>query len=870
MSITGGFIMSVSVEAERGQYISKLRSQVSGMEALLDQKFHDVIYGAKHDEIEKLKKKAEGLQRKLEKEEFEVAIIGLEKAGKSTFANAMMGIDILPSKDERCTYTSTSIRYGEADKAIVTFYTREEFLRKFVDNLKTMGIERAGHLDYTTLSLTEYQEYFERLPEANKNYYRASVNGDVETILEHKETLMRFIGAPERNFRGVEELESEELKNYIQNPAYAVAVKEITIYSSRLEQMKNAIFYDVPGFDSPTQIHREQTKERMATADVIIMLVNAGNPSVTGPQIQIFEDGVDRDGIPFNEKIFVFGNKADTANDAIETNISVLKRELDKHRIVKHELIGSRLVIGSARARLEADGKLERTNVSAALASKGLDDGIDRIRTLLETYNRTERFETLKKRVNRIYAELEECLAPELEELSRFSDGSFDYGKIAGIFSLLLDSSRNQIKAELEALKSGIPKEFKKPRPLAAKFIEKLQEISSDRYGVTDEEFRAAEDGSGTGDENITVDSFENALRKKKYDQLYNYFISTIVSLVSTTHQEYDDKICDIFLKALKLTDSHLYYDELMTQIRAYLDGINAEGKEGYYRSLAERFITDLFEVLIRPNFGGRDRWTAYEARKLNLYSLSIFHNKKDKLLPPDRQPMLFNILFHDTMNITSSASLTDALVEHILTYMPGQDKQATNRLRSLVDKVVQEKQDEAEAFIEKICKRCADRARLTSEPFVDILQSRLMAEFVDETSSYDHSDSIVPEITKEYYDKRCKDEELSSSHTEAVRAHLHADIDILAELLKDAAVPAIQIDNAFVSYEVRSIENILNSIDPQNEQGAYRKFIDRNIDKIAYGQLAEFNAEQNKRELYRQICREIQKILGDLKNYEA
>ena len=56
----------------------------------------------------------------------------------------------------------------------------------------------------------------------------------------------------------------------------------------------------------------------MATADVIILIANAGKPSITGPQVQIFEGEVDQDGIPFNEKIFVFGNKADTANDAID------------------------------------------------------------------------------------------------------------------------------------------------------------------------------------------------------------------------------------------------------------------------------------------------------------------------------------------------------------------------------------------------------------------------------------------------------------------------------------------------------------------------------------------------------------------------
>ena len=156
----------------------------------------------------------------------------------------------------------------------------------------------------------------------------------------------------------------------------------------------------------------------MATADVIILIANAGKPSITGPQVQIFEGEVDQDGIPFNEKIFVFGNKADTANDAIDANIRVLKNQLERYRIVRPELIERRVVIGSARAKLEKDGKLPDTGLCTTLQAKGIGNGIEEIADSLERYNNTERFEVLKKRINRIYTELEECLSSEL--LSRF------------------------------------------------------------------------------------------------------------------------------------------------------------------------------------------------------------------------------------------------------------------------------------------------------------------------------------------------------------------------------------------------------------------------------------------------------------------
>ena len=52
------------------------------------------------------------LERQLERlraNRFEVAVIGLEKAGKSALLNAWLGQEILPSAAERCTYTTTEI-----------------------------------------------------------------------------------------------------------------------------------------------------------------------------------------------------------------------------------------------------------------------------------------------------------------------------------------------------------------------------------------------------------------------------------------------------------------------------------------------------------------------------------------------------------------------------------------------------------------------------------------------------------------------------------------------------------------------------------------------------------------------------------------
>lgn len=330
------------------EYIQRLHAQINGMERILAMAGsscglidEDMISGSgRADGIRQLKEKAERLCKKLENREFEIAIVGLEKAGKSTFANAMMGNDILPSKPARCTYTTTSIRYSNDNHAQVTFYTHEEFEQNFRDSLRTMGIEHADSLSYRTLGISNYEALFDKLPYERQQLYRGTVNEDVKKILEHRDNLVQFIGRDSIPFKG-DELTTERFKNFIENPAYAIAVKSIVILSDKFANMPNAVIYDVPGFDSPTQLHKEQTKARMNAADVIILVAGADKPSLTGPQLEIFKSETDDDGILFNEKIFVFANKADLAlmleqNDphVLQTNMGVLRDDLDRKSVV--------------------------------------------------------------------------------------------------------------------------------------------------------------------------------------------------------------------------------------------------------------------------------------------------------------------------------------------------------------------------------------------------------------------------------------------------------------------------------------------------------------------------------------------------------
>ncbi len=97
-------------EKEKLIEIEKLSNQNQFIEVIKKQNIKANVFNAKTiEKIEKILEKNKKYLHKLKSNEFEIAIVGLEKAGKSTFANALIENYILPSAPERCTFTATKL-----------------------------------------------------------------------------------------------------------------------------------------------------------------------------------------------------------------------------------------------------------------------------------------------------------------------------------------------------------------------------------------------------------------------------------------------------------------------------------------------------------------------------------------------------------------------------------------------------------------------------------------------------------------------------------------------------------------------------------------------------------------------------------------
>lgn len=232
---------------------------------------------------------AEKQMIRLEKGEFRIAVVGLEKAGKSTFVNAWLGYDLLPAKTERCTFTTTQI-YSVQNLAEQRFETEPK----------------------TAASFRQYQDELTEQAQSPDKSAAQKANNDLGVIEKHRTTLQDVIAEGKRNayFSNLAELKPT-LTKYVADERYAHAMQEARLYTTELAAVDGVVFYDVPGLDSGLSKHIEESKAMLADCDAII-LVQRRDISLKAHEQDLIKFG--KNGDPYSslaEKLFVFWGQID-------------------------------------------------------------------------------------------------------------------------------------------------------------------------------------------------------------------------------------------------------------------------------------------------------------------------------------------------------------------------------------------------------------------------------------------------------------------------------------------------------------------------------------------------------------------------------
>ena len=846
---------------QRTEVISKTRAQIECVRKLTDSRYHGIIGSDRTAELQIMLKKLEALCNKLERNTFDVSIVGLEKTGKSTFANAFMGIDILPTKDARCTYTATNICYGNDDKAEVKFFSKEEFNENFFIRLNSIGVQTDGMPD----NWYDWdQDMLDKAYSAveSKNSDTDNVKNDLSEIIENRNSLRDLLDRPMTEFSG-DALEIE-IKDYIAAPAKALAVKEITIHSSKLSAMKNAQLYDVPGFDSPTQIHKEQTRAWMKKSDAIILVVNASAPSFTESIVRFFETiDKDDDGISIGEKLFVFGNKADMAA-TISENVEKIKSELKKYRIMPESLIDGRLTKGSAKAHIDmekADGD-EAERIMSALKEKGLDsDGIVTIRDMLIDYNDTDRLNVMTRRVINMKNRVEALLNAIKAENEISDDSSVDL-EMEDLVDELKRNARSRINVEVSTYEGLAITRCKTEKPITAKIRENvISKIEPSEYRITDEEINTQKSQYLA---NSDIKRAEGDVRQVKYKKMYDGFIENVVNLAVDEYNESEAALIEAFEKGLDISKTNPYYDELHEAVRNYIVSVCSNtAPEGYYSSLIRRYSGNLFEILIACPFSDDIRFDKFNEEKKNFYSLSLFEDSADERLDPTTRPMHYQMLFHELLEASGSADME--ISEKLILKAEkkiGEIIPAQTELHGLIKDFAAAHGDNAESDFDNVLSNLSNTAAedekgiplfaIVPNPMREKLVSLLKGDKPVSANSV-HTAAFSKEKYREFFKSYEKD-------IEKIKDEFNTDIEILKAILSNQVMNATAIEIPFLDLVHQNVTSIKESL----EKADFTSFINRKKELILDEKYKRLKSEHERKAMQAEIIHEIESIVKE------
>ena len=265
---------------------------------------------------------------RLARGEFRIAVVGLEKSGKSTFINAWLDCDLLPNDSSRCTFTTThvySVASDSEQRLEVQAHSPEEFAALVAD--------------------------LERRSQEKGDEGRRAAN-DLSTIRRHRSTLdsviqRRTIVVP---FARLEEV-SEPLRQYVADERYAHAVREARLHTSKLTRLGGIVFYDVPGLNSGLSLHVEMSERMLADCDAVTLVQTSSRPNLEASEqrlIQFVQEGDEAVGIA--GKLFVFFGRIDQEGSgmSLDRNLKLAARDwYDRGRLDR-----KRIVPGSAAAWL--------------------------------------------------------------------------------------------------------------------------------------------------------------------------------------------------------------------------------------------------------------------------------------------------------------------------------------------------------------------------------------------------------------------------------------------------------------------------------------------------------------------------------------
>lgn len=743
----------------------------------------------------KINNKLNSRKARLKKPKFEVAIIGLEKAGKSTFANALLKDDYLPQAPNRCTYTTTTIESSkENNRATISFYTKNEFLESFQATCKDIELQ---NIDFETITL----DYFEKILQEKSSLFQNSNNADdIRAIIKNRDDIKKYL---DKSDEIIESNIKNSIKPFIVDEKIARAVKNINILSNEFKDFDDMVLYDVPGFDSPTKFHMEQAKKYLLRADVVILLVSiADNVSFTKMLADYIKDVKDEDGTTLKRKLIIgatkfdfhiHGNKAEDLK-GIEERKELLIKECKKFDIYKED----NFFLTSPLSYLEGLKAMNSDKAYSKIKNLELDDGVLNIRNRVVDFFNNEAIDVLR---DAIAIDVQECKTfllefrknnntEDLHEKINEEEYDLKVKKINEISKQLLDIVVDKQKFVKEQNDFNIQKSI----------IEKMETIWLDQIKISDEK-RESLIKEITQDNTEKVGEFQSKLRPVIYAKSLELMKKMIAEAIEDKSFNVINSFKEEILKVFNINSEK--ENKLKEKLSEIIDKHSYNSKS--YEPLLDRFLIDIFKIMIEYPIAtskNDERFKAFKESEQSIESLLVFDDSYDREL---------------------GSLYAQSLVKKILVhYEDIQFEDIKNKLIQYKDLFVHNLSidDLASSLMnKKISLRTLDN-------FIEKSKDKLK-NLVADSIIHNISEFAPKNIYAELFDNAQK------SHTYIqVQEEINKDIDLLKEIISNIVLKAAKIEKPFINSLNNQIESI--RIDLNSDESELKKLIDINIRFIA------------------------------------
>lgn len=547
--------------------------------------------------IDKLKEQ----KFEIENEKFKIGVFGYFSTGKSTFINAILGIDFLPSAEERLTAIFTKfihinqskdLKDGDIEVYFKNSYELKELYNESILNLKE-ALEQDEHNKFYD-KFDKLEDLKEELGNKLDSIKTRDYSGDIKERIKNSKIILKTIMDCDNSLIGsIEKIKIENLKDYVTDDKKAILLNEVIIYLDNpfLEKVE---IVDTPGYGSTNSLDTKKAHEFVKEANVVIFLTKATTP---------MQDVNEKDFLEEYIKIY-----KDDENIVNPSNLFIVANQIDTTQKIVEEV--KKMILKNIDDEFEGDFKIDKKNIFTMSSKYHLD---------LQSNKEIENPRNTDKK------DLENFKNSFQIYLKESKDREFiqqNFSKIDDILTKTkksFEKEEEKLHSDINSINKNINHFEENKKHIGNKldmYIDSIGNIETKLREVVIEHLNSlpitvTKSNNKENAKNKLSKDFESWCKKYKKepsnDTVYNYFHSYIDSITSSASPVINEKYNNLIEEKLKTvnTDLEKYTKELeleynITGLSTYFVLSDIAYKELSNVDLNKSFFRDIFEFIKR------------------------------------------------------------------------------------------------------------------------------------------------------------------------------------------------------------------------------------------------------------------------------